>query len=178
MKIRKPRSASIKISSDSKHSGNNFKKSNKDIIKSRSDVIIKTSELLEILKHAPNVTDYLEQESENLATAPLHELLKEELNKKGLSPGELAKLAGTDRVYTYQILSGQKTPSRDKVLALCMALQMSFEDTQDLLKRTGYPPLYPRIEKDSVLIFAFQRGLSIIDANELLYEMGIQDLLG
>lgn len=136
-----------------------------------------TQELLEILKHTPSITDYLEQEPENLSTAPLHELLKEKLNKKGLSSGELAKLAGIDRVYTYQILAGQKTPSRDKVLALCMALRLPLEETQDLLKRTGYPPLYPRIEKDSILIFAFQRGLSIIDTNELLYEMGIQKLL-
>ena len=72
----------------------------------------------------------------------------------------------------HQIFSGHKNPTRDKVLALCFGFLLSLDETQTLLKCTGYGPLYPRDPKDSLIIFALQRNYSIADVNELLFEKG------
>ena len=44
-------------------------------------------------------------------------------------------------------------------------------ETQQLLKATGYAPLYARLGRDSVILFALQHSLSLIEANNLLYDM-------
>ena len=72
--------------------------------------------------------------------------------------------------------SGRKRPSRDKVLALCFAMHLSFTEVQNLLKATGYPILYARIERDSAIIFSLQRNCALSDVNELLYELGYKEL--
>ena len=131
-----------------------------------------TDELLNVLKQSRDVDSYLSQEQENFSARPLHSYFSDLFRQKGISPSECIQSSGLDRTYCYQILSGAKRPSRDKALALCFGMSLGFEETQQLLKSTGYPMLYPRNERDSVIIFALQRKLSILDLNHLLYEAG------
>ena len=131
-----------------------------------------TQDLLEILKGTAQPKDYIEKEKDNLIKMELHEYIQNILNSKGISNGQLIKNSGLDRNYTYQILSGDKKPSRDKVLAICFALKLSFEEIQNLLKATGYPILYARIKRDSIIIFALQHNITLTDTNELLFDLG------
>ena len=132
----------------------------------------KTQDLLEILKGVAQPGDYIEKEEDNLVKMELHEYIRNILNSKGISSGQLIKNSGPDRTYTYQILSGTKKPSRDKVLAICFTLKLSFEEIQDLLKATGYPILYARISRDSIIIFALQHNITLTDTNEMLFDFG------
>lgn len=137
----------------------------------------KTDKLLDILKKSPTIDDYIENETDNLIHMTLSEYLNKILSDKNLKTSDLVKLTGLDRTYTYQIVSGRKTPSRDKVIAICIALNMSFKDTQQLLKATGYPILYARFQRDSIIIFAFQHSASLTDTNELLFDYGFDTLV-
>ena len=121
-----------------------------------------TQELLDILKNTPAFSNYAEQEEAELIEVSLSDYL----NRK----------SGLDRTYCYQIFDGRKRPSRDKVLALCFAMDLSFTEVQQLLKATGYPILYARMERDSAIIFCLQRNCALSDANELLYELGYEGL--
>ena len=94
----------------------------------------KTDKLLDILKKSPTVDDYIENENDNLVNMTLSEYLNKILSDRNLKTSDLVKLTGLDRTYTYQIMSGRKNPSRDKVIAICFALNMSFEDTLDYYK--------------------------------------------
>lgn len=102
---------------------------------------------------------------------PLCQYLEQILIRKNLKKSDVIRLSGLDRKYCYEIFAGTKSPSRDKVLALCFAVQLSDSETMQLLKSTGYPQLYARIERDSVILFALQHNLSLTDANELLFEL-------
>lgn len=135
-----------------------------------------TQELLKILNETPQISDYIEKEEDNMVQAELFQYLNALLNEKQISASQMIKLSGLDRTYAYQILSGTKKPSRDKVLAICFALKLTFEETQNLLKATGYPILYARIKKDSILIFALQHNSALADANEMLYDFSFQIL--
>jgi len=55
-------------------------------------------------------------------------------------------------------------------------MHLSFTEVQNLLKATGYPILYARIERDSAIIFSLQRNCALSDVNELLYELGYKEL--
>ena len=126
----------------------------------------KTDKLLDILKKSPTVDDYIENENDNLVNMTLSEYLNKILSDRKLKTSDLVKLTGLDRTYTYQIMSGRKKPSRDKVIAICFALNMSFED----------PILYARFQRDSIIIFALQHNASLTDTNELLYDYNFDTL--
>ena len=131
-----------------------------------------TGELLELLKKSSNASSYIENASDDLIQQiPLSEYLSEIMHSKQLIGSDIVLRSGLDRGYVYEILSGKKNPSRDKVLAICFAVPLSADETQQLLKSTGYPALYARIERDSIILFALEHSLSLADANELLYEM-------
>lgn len=133
-----------------------------------------TEELLKILKNTPDMGTYLSQEKDNINTIVLAEYLQKICNQKNVSKAQCIKQSGLDRNYAYQVFSGTKYPARDKVLALCFGFSLNLEEIQNLLKTTGYPILYAKNKRDSVIIFAIQRGYSIINVNELLYEMGME----
>ena len=131
-----------------------------------------TQELLDILKSSSDINHYIDQEQSNLVQIPLCEYLSQMLMEKNISASTLIQKSGLQKQYAYQILRGERQPSRDKVLAICFALRLSLDETQMLLKQTGYPPLYARIEKDSILIFGLQRRISVTDVKELLHDFG------
>ena len=131
-----------------------------------------TDELLNTLKNTHNLDDYLSEEEENLSSCTLCEYLNQLCADKNITPAECIKRSGLDRTYAYQIFSGIKVPSRDKVLALCFGFSLTLEEIQTLLKLTGYPILYPKDERDSVIIFALLKSSSLVDTNELLYSTG------
>lgn len=131
-----------------------------------------TDELLRTLKHTPDLTTYYEKEEENISSCSLSDYLNRLCVEKNISPAECIKASGLDRTYAYQIFSGTKKPTRDKVLALCFGFGLSFEDIQTLLKSTSYPILYAKNERDSAIIFVLQRNGSLTDLNELLFSLG------
>lgn len=76
------------------------------------------------------------------------------------------------RIEAHQILSGKRRPSRDKLLCLCFGLKLDSEQVQDLLRDCGYAVLYAKNRRDSIILFAFYRGMSLLELNEKLYEEG------
>ena len=80
-------------------------------------------------------------------------------------------------IYGQQIFAGTKTPSRDKLLAIAFGMNLNFEETDTLLKQQGYARLYPRKERDAVIIYGLLHKLSLLDTNTLLYENDMETLL-
>lgn len=104
------------------------------------------------------------------------EYLLLKMRERELSPARLWSLALIQRNYGYQILNGMKAPGRDKVIALCLALSLSFEETQRALTLANTGALYARRIRDSILIFALQKNLSVLDTNILLSEYSEEPL--
>lgn len=131
-----------------------------------------TGELLDILKKTSDFPSYASSVSENfIENRSPYIILNDFLQEKHLKKSEIIKRSGLNRGYVYDILSGRKFPSRDKVLALCLSMQLSIEETQRLLITCEYPQLYPKVERESVLLFALQKRLSVLETNQLLDEM-------
>ncbi len=132
-----------------------------------------TNELLELLsamKSEASLQDFSNElkESEKRISFPAY--LLEKMQEKELTPARLWELAQIQRNYGYQILNGTKVPGRDKVIALCLSLSLTLEETQRALILADAGALYARRTRDSILIFSLQKGLSVSDANILLYD--------
>lgn len=111
-----------------------------------------------------------------MQTDSFSEYLEQWLRKKQLTRAEVVRASNLNKAYVYQIFSGKKYPSRDKVIALTFGLHLTIEETQTLLKQAGYRELYPRAPRDALLLFALGRGMDIISANELLFDHEIEVL--
>ena len=134
-----------------------------------------TDELLKQLYSSRSVeelTEYTNSLSAQTGCTSFSEYLHAYLYTHGIQESELIRTSQIQRNYAYQILNGSKNPGRDKVLALCLAAQMSYEETQRALCLADLGKLYPRRLKDSIIIFALEKKLSVQQTNELLYEEG------
>ncbi len=127
-------------------------------------------ELLSVMKSEASLQDFSNElkESEKRISFPAY--LLEKMQEKELTPARLWELAQIQRNYGYQILNGTKVPGRDKVIALCLSLSLTLEETQRALILADAGALYARRTRDSILIFSLQKGLSVSDANILVYD--------
>lgn len=81
-----------------------------------------------------DITALLKQEEKNFA-----QTLFELIDRRGLKDSEVYNRANIDRRLFSKIRSDENyTPSKKTVLALAIALQLSLEETKDLLMKAGY----------------------------------------
>ena len=132
-----------------------------------------TEELLKILRNTHSVSD-LNTYTSSLSGQKLYhsfsEYMNEYIRSKHLIESELILASQIQRTYAYQILNGNKNPGRDKVLSLCLAACMTYEETQRALTLADVGKLYAKRKRDSILIFALDHQLSVQQTNELLFE--------
>ncbi|CCK84793.1 Putative uncharacterized protein [Lactobacillus equicursoris DSM 19284 = JCM 14600 = CIP 110162] len=132
---------------------------------------METGKLLDALKkdHLDNVLD---QVADYDFAGYLGQLIEERQVKKS----ELFNAAAIERSYGYQILKGRRLPSRDKVLALALSLQLSLEETGRLLSLSDNGALYANVKRDAVIIYCLARHMSVMDTNLLLAQHGYDSL--
>lgn len=85
---------------------------------------------------------------------------------------ELIQKSGLERSYYYQVMKGSRSPSRDKVLRLCIAAGLDLTETTRALELSGNAVLYPRNRRDIILTVAINQSASVDDANLLLFKYG------
>lgn len=132
-----------------------------------------TTELMELISSS---RDTLEQLMEQLQSEQLNMTLPDFFNQilaqKQLTAAQVIQRSNLQAAYGHQILSGKKAhPSRNKLLALAFGMELTLEDTQQLLKIAHLPVLYPRIRQDLIIIFALKEAYSLSQVNEILLEL-------
>lgn len=131
-----------------------------------------TDELRHEIKTATDMEDYLVKNSTYLLKDSLSEHLHMLLSRKNLSRADVIRGSLLGRAYVYRIFAGDKTPSRDKLIALAFGLQLSDTETQKMLKLSGNRELYARDGRDALILFALQRNMPIMDVNSMLFDHG------
>ena len=99
-------------------------------------------------------------------------------DKKGMTDVEVQKKANLDRKAFSKLKCGTtKNPSKGTALALAVALELSLDDTKDLLSRAGLA-LSPCSKQDVIVQYFIEReAYDIYEINVALFEHGEQ-LLG
>lgn len=107
-----------------------------------------------------------------------HSFLQRHVEAKEMDRAEVVKRCGISSNYVYQILSGAKSnPGRDKIIALCIASEMTYKQTQRALEISGLAPLYPRDERDVRIAIAINSGVNdALEVNLLLDRYGLDPL--
>ena len=91
---------------------------------------------------------------------------------KGMSNAEVIRNSDLEKSYYYQIMKGNRVPSRDKVIRLCIGVGLTVEEASRALILNEDAPLYLKKKRDRILAFAVEKGLSVTETNLLLDEEG------
>lgn len=130
-----------------------------------------TDELLEELLSAPDLQSFTAAHC-STPTPSLSQLLCMLLQKHGLVRAEVVRSAGLNDTFGYQIFTGQRGASRDKVLQIAFAMKLTLRETNHLLQAAGANELHCKNRRDAIIIFCLTRGYTLQATDEELYRFG------
>lgn len=129
-----------------------------------------TEELLDELLEAPSIDSFIERHNEPART--LADYLNKLLEAKRLKRSQVVRMANLNETFGYQIFTGARNPSRDKVLQIAFAMALTLRETNRALEAAGVSSLYSKDRRDAIIIFCLDRGCSLQKVNEELYRFG------
>lgn len=135
--------------------------------------------LYDIHKSEPIISDEiysseLEEFIEMHHSASFSERLFRHIDGLGVTDASVYKKAGVDRKHFSKIRSiPEYKPGKRTVVALCLSLQLSEEDTGELLNAAGFS-LSDSDRFDLVIQFCLEK--KIYDINQALYSLGLKPL--
>ena len=100
--------------------------------------------------------------------------LLELIREKKLSEVDVYKKADIDRRHFSKIRSSSLyRPTKDTIILLCLSMELSYEESEDLLKRAGLA-LSHSIKQDIIAEYFLKRGIyDILLYKEVLYNQGL-----
>ena len=128
-----------------------------------------TDELLNQLLSSDSIEQFLEMNGEKQLSFTLSEYLQTLLEEKHMKKADVIRNSHFDITYAYQLFDGKKSnPTRDKLIQLAFGFGLDLNATQKLLHVAKAGVLYVKNRRDSIIIFALENRLSLIEANALL----------
>ena len=131
-----------------------------------------TSDLRRGMAAQPNLDAYLNDSRPYFTDRKLKGLLEKLYARCGFSKATLARLANMSEVYVYQVFAGRRHPTRDRLLALCVGLGATLDETQVVLRQAAWGELYPRLERDAIIAHGIVHGIPLEAINNNLASQG------
>lgn len=135
-----------------------------------------TTDLKNSLLTAPDLDRFLDENAESFRQTDLSQLLNSLLTRRHLSKATLARRSGMSSVYLHQIFSGRRSPSRNRILCLCLGLEASVEEAQLMLKHSGLGLLYFKDRRDAIIAYGLMHHQTLFEVNDKLFCEGEETL--
>lgn len=136
-----------------------------------------TTELLKELKRQScSLPDYLSKHKEAFVIEDIKVFWANLIEEKKYSKSNIINKSDFSYCYFYDVINGRKMPTKDKVVRLALAMKMTVDECQQALKISGRSALYPKVRRDSVLIYAIEKKMTIMQCNDLLEKHGEEEL--
>lgn len=136
-----------------------------------------TENLWKMVEESKNICEDWSEMSSHMNPLSFHEQLFLLAKQRGLNAAQVGKKALLSRSFSYQIFSGERIPKRDIILRIAIVLGLDISETQRLLCLASRGNLYPKIKRDSVIIFCLKNNYDIYKTDEILISLGQQSLL-
>lgn len=123
------------------------------------------------LLESDNIDDFMDSASASFVEPSFSDRLNALMEEAGVGKGQVVKDSGLSTPYVYELFSGHKVPTRDKLIMLAFGLRVNLDNLQELLKLCNHGPLYPKVKRDAVVMFCINKGLNIFETDEMLFEL-------
>lgn len=137
---------------------------------------ISTRELWARLFKATTVSEFLGECDEH-SLPSFADYVSQLADERGMRHEAVINAAGIERTFGYRLLNGTRNPSRDTVIQMAFGLRLDCDQAQQLLKVARMSALHPKVKRDAVIAFCLHEGLSLMDAQQALYNANLP-LLG
>ncbi len=138
-----------------------------------------TQSLEHELSEAEDFEPFLTENEASLRESTLAEYLQKLLAEKHLVQADVISASGLEPKYADHIFAGRKKhTSRAKALSIALAMGLTPKEAQYLLYYAGAERLYVRNPWDSVIWYALEHRMTVMETNLLLRRVGKQPLLG
>lgn len=124
---------------------------------------------LELMK-SNSIDTYIKDNQGLFLSKGVTEILEELFKRHPVAKITPARRAGMSEVYLHQVLSGRRSPSRDRLLCLCLGLEATLEETQSLLRQAGYAQLDPKVKRDAIISHGIIHHTELAEINDKLFE--------
>ncbi len=128
-----------------------------------------TEELFLELQHVSDINSFFKTHEHQFLKETTESFFNSILELRKMSIAQIAKNSGIGE-YAYKIFRGERTPSRDVLIAIAFGMELSLEETQLLLRISKFAGLDAREKRDSVIIFGITNRLDVFQTDDLLDE--------
>ena len=129
-----------------------------------------TDDLKQELMSDSDIDSYIKENESYFVDRSVTEMLTGFYERRNMTKSQLAQRSCMSEIYLHQIFSGRRKPSRDKILCLCIGMDLSIEDTQRLLKEASFAQLYPRIRREAIIYHGIVHHTQLNEINDKLFE--------
>ncbi len=134
-----------------------------------------TEQIMSRIKAAPGT--FADRELDSIRSSRFTEYLRELMEKYDCSPAQLIIRTNMSKPFVYQILEGKRTPGRDMILRICLAIRTDTEEAQRLLTLGEKGILYPKVKRDAAILCCMEAKKSLENTNNFLRDHGEKELL-
>jgi hypothetical protein len=132
---------------------------------------VSTQILLEKLRHASDIMEYLNHNSNEFLSETVGGYLTGLLEQRSLKVADITDASGLGD-YVYKVFRDERHASRDVLIAIAVGMRLSHAETQLLLRIGRCAALDPRNHEDSVALFSLEKQLTKHEMDELLHDLG------
>jgi hypothetical protein len=138
----------------------------------RKDTSIETEKLLQEITETKHIDELLQTYEDSVKGTDFKTYIHELMERAEMTISRMIIKASIGKSMAYQIFAGQRIPNRNLVLRMALILRLDLHETQRLLRLAMKGELYPKIRRDAVIIYCIQNKYTLIDANEMLENLG------
>lgn len=138
---------------------------------------ISTEQLLELLFKEKSLDRFMERSETSFLLPSFHEFITALCARRGEVPEHIIARANLEKSYGHKIFAGVRKPSRDTVLLLAFGFDADVALTQELLTLARKSALYPKVKRDTAIIYCLHNHISLVDTQVILHDLDLP-LLG
>jgi transcriptional regulator with XRE-family HTH domain len=130
-----------------------------------------TDELTNKLKECDDIDTFLDENVNEFSENAFREFLGDLLTKSKSNKTKLATETGMSTSYISEIFRGDKVaPGKNMLLKIAFGLKLTLDEVNRLLVLGGKAPLRSKLRRDAIVIYSVEKGLSLGQADDLLYQ--------
>lgn len=131
----------------------------------------RTEDLLEQLKlRNIKYCEYLSANEDAFIQNDLSQFWSKVIELSETKKTDIINKADIGYTFFYDIIRGRKHPSRDTIIKIFIALKINVDYCQEALRIYEWAALYPKVKRDSILLYALLHKYSLQQTEELLEE--------